>query len=342
VGEPFAAMLPIDARSRCLPAVFCAVVALLLAGCKRDTPQLPGAQAEPAAAVKHLVEQLRDNDLVGYARSMVSADQYARLELAWRAGHSRWPLSELPLSGELPALLAALSRADAEQQLLKAFDSQLAGQQAGIRQTAQSLGSFGVQYLRSQNGYDQDQREHYVQWIAALSEWAASAPLAERKHAQAAITTLVTAVHASGLDGDAALQAAGMEESLRRLGPVLAAFKTVLDSYGLALDDSLQELQTGLIAQHADTARVRIQYPLGNQRIDTSAALIRRHGDWYLQHSQNEVTHDVRTESLAIVSPISHPACAGTSTSTCNCQHNAACGSAAGYARRVDRRGHIA
>lgn len=290
VGEALTAMPSTDIRLRYLKLLLCLLVAgAWLAGCKRDAALQPAAHSEPAAAVKQLAVLLHGNDLVGYARSMVSADQYVRLELAWREGRSRWPLSEFPLSGELPALLASLSRANAEQALLKDFDAQLAGQHDGIRQTAQSLGAFGVQYLRSQSGYDPQLRSHYVQWVTALSNWAAAAPLSERKHAQAAIATLTAAVRASGLDGEAALQATGMEESLRRLGPVLAALKSVLDSYGLPLDTSLDRLQTSLIEQHGDNARVHLQYPLGEQLIDTSTGLIRRQGRWYLQRSQDEV-----------------------------------------------------
>lgn len=264
-------------------------VALLPGGCRRDELSLSEAHAEPATAVQQLAEHLRANDLVGYARSMVGADQYVRLELAWREGRSRWPLTELPLSGELPGLLAALSQPDAENTLLKAFDSQLAGQHAGIRQTAHSLGLFGLQYLRSQTDYAEDEREHYMQLVTALSNWAGSAPLADRERAQAAILALTKAVRASGLDGDAALQAAGMEESLRRLGPVLAAFKSVLASYDLPLDSTLATLKTGLLEQKADNARVHIQYSLAQQLIKVNAGLVRRQGHWYLQRTQTEV-----------------------------------------------------
>ncbi len=261
----------------------------LLGACKREPAPLPGANAEPAAAVHQLAVHLRGNDLVGYARAMVTADQYARLETAWREDRSRWPLTELPLSDELPALLAALSRPGAEKELQQQFDAQVAGQGAGIRQAARSLGMFGVQYLRNQGGYSPEQRAHYVQLVTALSEWAAAAPLAERGHAQAAIAELTAAVRQSGLKGGEDLHAAGMEASLRRLGPVLAALKKVLAGYGLPLDTSLDELRTGLVNQQGELARVRIQYPLGAQQIDTTASLVRRQGHWYLQRTQDEV-----------------------------------------------------
>lgn len=262
---------------------------VLLSACKREPAELPGANAEPAAAVSQLVGHLRRNDLAAYARAAVTPAQYANLETAWREGRSRWPLSSLPLGGELPALLQSLSQPGAEQRLLRAFDTQVAGQGAGIKQAAHSMGLFGVQYLRNQGDYTPEQRAHYVQLVNALAEWAGAAPLADRQTAQAAIPRLVAAARATGLSEPGAMQAMGMEESLRRLGPFVKEFKAVLDSYGLSLDASLDATRVGLVSQQGDQARVHLQYPLAAEQIDTSANLVRIDGHWYLEGIQQEV-----------------------------------------------------
>lgn len=266
-----------------------ALAIVLVPGCKRAAAPLPGADAAPAAAVHQLAVHLRGNDLVGYAKAMVTPAQYRQLETAWREGRSRWPLTELPLSDELPALLAALSRPDAEKALQKSFDTQIAGQAAGVRQAAQSLGMFGVQYLRNQSRYGPQQRAHYMQLVIAFSQWAATAPLTDRGLARQAIAELVAAARRTGLGSETALREAGMEESLRRLGPFFATLKAVLAGYGLPLDGALDELRTGLVGQRGDQAQVRIQYPLAAAEIDTTASLVRREGRWYLQQTQDEV-----------------------------------------------------
>lgn len=264
--------------------------AVLGAGCNRHSAEpLPGADAAPSAAVHQFVVHLRNNDLVAYAKTMVTPAQYGQLETAWREGRSRWPLTELPLSDELPALLAALSRPDAEKTLQKSFDQQFAGQAAGIREAAQSLGMFGVQYLRNQGSYSPEQRDHYVQLVTALSQWAASAPLADRGLARQAIAELAAAARKTGLGSEAALREAGMEESLRRLGPFFATVKAVLARYDLPLDTTLDELRSGLVSQQGDQAQVRIHYPLAAAEIDTTASLVRREGRWYLRQTQDEV-----------------------------------------------------
>jgi len=271
------------------PVLWLIAGVLLVAACKREPAELPGATAEPAAAVRGLAAQLRANDLAGYAKAAVTPTQFVALEQAWREGRSRWPLSSVPMGDELPQLLQYLAAPGAEQRLQRAFDTQISGQGVGLKQAAHSLGLFGVQYLRNQGDYTPEQRAHYVQLVNALAGWAATAPLAERPHAQAAIPRLVAAARATGLAEPGALQALGMEESLRRLGPFTRELKVVLDSYGLALDTTLDETRVGLVSQDGDQARVHLQYPLAAEQIDTSATLMRIEGHWYLQSIQDEV-----------------------------------------------------
>lgn len=289
---------------RLLPWVCAAVV---LAACSRTPQPLPGAHAEPAAAVERMAATLREDDLVGYARSMVTPAQYAALEQAWREDRSRWPLNTLPLGETLPSLLATLSAPDAEAVLMRDFDRQLAGQSNGLRQAARALGLFGTQYLRTQGDYSPEQRTHYLQLVGALSDWGSTAPLADRQRARATVHTLVQAVKTSGLRGEDDLRTLGMEESLRRLGPVLKAFKAALEGYGLSLDDALDALRVGLTEQQGDQARVRVQYPLGEASIDITTLLVRRDGRWYPRQAQQEVDALLAPPAAAAPTPAEAP-----------------------------------
>ena len=154
-----------------------------------------------------------------------------------------------------------------------------------MRQTAHSLGLFGAQYVGHQGDYSDAQRAHYRQLVLGLSRWASQAPLSDPALAQQSISALTEAVRASGLDGAQALQAAGMEPALQRLGPVQQAFVLMLDGYGLGLAQSLQALQVGLVRQDGDSAVVQVQWPLAGQTVEFQAALERHEGTWYM--SQN-------------------------------------------------------
>lgn len=273
-------LMPGRCRHWVLSLSLCGVV--VLAGCKGDAIDPAAPASEPVAALQQLARHVADDDLVAYARASVPPDQYARLEAAWAAGHSRWPLTELPLDGQLLPLLANLSQPDAPQRLQRSFKAQIAGQATGVRQAAHSMGLFGVQYLRNQADYSEEERAHYVQLVEVLSRWAAAAPLTDKQRATTTITLLTATASTTGLSTDAQLQAAGMEQSLRKLGPFLKAVKTALASYGLPLDTSLREVRGELVSQDGDTAVVHIQYPLASETIDAQVHMTRRQGHWYL------------------------------------------------------------
>lgn len=266
----------------------------LLAGCGREGA-LEGAASEPATAVTRLARQLAGGDLAGYARSAVPPDRHQALARAWADGDSLWPLTGLPLDEQLPALLGAFAAPRAEASLRRSFDSQLAGQDANLRQTAQALGLFGERYVTEQAPhYSEDQRQHYRQVVQALSRWAMQAPLGDRERAYAAIDGLAGAVRASGLDGAPALAAAGMEGALAALSPVQQQALDVLAGYGLDLRASLSGLQAGLLDQDGDSARVRVEYTLAGQPVHFEADMRRIEGRWYL--AQNLADADLALE----------------------------------------------
>jgi hypothetical protein len=257
---------------------------VLLAACKkqREPVELAGAASEPAAAVRQLATHLQRNDLVGFARDAVPPDIHARLDGAWRAGQSRWPLTELPLDDKLVPMLAALSAKDAEKTLQRSFDRQFARQDRDLKEAARTLGLFGVQYVKNEGDYTQEERDHYAQVIAALGDWAQQAPLGDPTLARTTLARLVPAARRSGLTTDEALNEAGMAASLQRLTPFFIEAKATFTRYGLPLDATFTDLRTGLVDEKGDTATVRIHYPLGEREIDTVVSLTRRDGQWYL------------------------------------------------------------
>lgn len=256
---------------------------LLLAACRKQAPEeLAGAASEPAASVRQLATHLQNNDLVGFTRDAVPPELHARLDAAWRAGHSRWPLTELPLEDKLVPMLAALAAKDAEKTLQRSFDRQFARQDRDLKEAARTLGLFGVQYVKNEGDYTQEERDHYAQVIAALGDWAQQAPLGDPALARATLARLAPAARRSGLTSEQALNDAGMTGSLQRLTPVFIETKATFARYGLPLDATFTDLRTGLVEQKGDTATVRIHYPLGEREIDTVVSLTRRDGQWYL------------------------------------------------------------
>lgn len=266
-----------------LAGLFAGVLVLALAaGCQREPAQDKApAAADPAATVRALATQLQAGDLAGYARTAVPPAVHADLEAAWRDGRSRWPLSELPFAGKFGPLLAAFAAEDSEADLLAAFDRQFAGAERELDAAAESLALFGVQYVRNEGQFSDAERVHYAQVIEALGAWATAAPLADRERARASIVRLASAARASGLDEPSDFTALGMQGSLERLQPFLAAALRTLGDYGLDLGASARDMQVEPLSRDGDRATVRVAYPLAGRTVTTEMQLERIDGRWY-------------------------------------------------------------
>lgn len=263
-----------------------ALAAALLCGCKRDAGTapvraVPGAR-EPAQAVLLLTAHLRNNDLAAFARDAVPPALQPRLEAAWHQGTTRWPLDELPFDDRLPRLLGALAEPDAPGRLQQVFDHQFAGETGALKAAATTLGLFGAQYVRQEGDFSADERQHYLQFVQALSRWGAAAPLADPGRAKVAIPQLAAAARATGLHSEADFARLGMQASLAQLSGFLRTLKAVLAGYGLGLDESLSGLQAEVVSQQGDRARVRMRYRLGGSPVEAVVAVERIEGRWYL------------------------------------------------------------
>ncbi|WP_132985913.1 hypothetical protein [Luteimonas terricola] len=263
-----------------------AAVAALLAACRPVTPdaQAPAASdlSRPALAVQVLTGHMRSGDLAAFARDAVPPALHARLQLAWRAGDTRWPLDELPFSEQLPQVLEALAADDAETALVAGFDRQFAGSAREIRAAAATMGMFGVQYVEHQGDFSDSERDHYAQLVSAVAQWAAQAPLTDRERARAAIMRLSAAARATGAVSAEDIAAAGMEASLGRIGAFTLEARAVLAGYGLDLDAAFDSVEASLQVQQGDRATVRLRYVLAGGAIDTVVDMERIDGRWYL------------------------------------------------------------
>ena len=287
------------------------LVAASLVACAKTAPATPGADT-PAQAVHIVVDRLRANDPAGFATVAIPPALHARLETAWRTGRSRWPLDELPLDDRLPAVLAALSKPGARTQLQRTFDTQFAHSAEELRSTATSLGVFGVQYIRNEGDYSPAERDHYAQAVAALSRWAAHAPLSDAKRARRAIAVLSTAAAETGIAAPEDFANHGMDDSLERLGPFLAATKQAFGNYGLNLDATFDSVEATLQQQTGETARVRVRYLLAGEGIDTILDVRRVDGRWYLDDYLRNAQASL--DGPAVRAPAAPPAASTPST----------------------------
>ena len=208
--------MPISIRRVVIGALL--ALSVLAGGCERVTPtaSTPQQPLLPAQAVQQLVDDLRRDDLAGYARHVVPAELHTRLEAAWREGRTLWPLTELPLDNKFQGFLTALAEPRSEQKLLAAYRRQFAGANTEIRTAAKTLGLFTAQYVAKEAAYSDTERDHYRQLIVALTAWGQRAPLGDAQRARQVIPQMTLAARSTGLGSADGLRRAGMERSLKR------------------------------------------------------------------------------------------------------------------------------
>ena len=299
-AEP-APVRPMRERLTSLPriAVLVAITGLM-AGCqpqpaapdappqsRQTRPGPPQPARRPVEAVHVLRDRLLARDGLGFARLAVPPALFIRLEQGWRDGRSRWPLDELPLDSRIPKMLTALQAPGAEKALMATFRRQFANADRDIDQAIRTLEVFGGEYVQTDAGYSADEREHIAQAIAAASDWAVRAPLADPARAAPFFNALAAAARRTGIEarqGDKAYAALGMAQTLNRLTPF---FATLLDQlrrqYGLDLDATMRGMQATLLQQTGDSARLRVRYELAGQPIDAVVPVVRIDGHWYLR-----------------------------------------------------------
>jgi len=298
------------AASRAAALMLCLA---LLPGCQPDpapsasnpaamaTQAKPTPATRPVDAINVLAARLLARDGAGFAKLAVPPDLHARLQTSWREGHSRWPLDELPLDARLPGMLASLQEKNALAKYKATFRTQFAGADRDIDMAIRTLAQFSGQYVQKEAGYTKDEREHVVQAIAALSNWALAAPLADTARADHFFTALTAAAQRSGIDGkagDAAFAKLGMQSSLNRLSPFIATLLAQLRTqYGLDLDASLRGLSVQLLEQTGDSARLRLRYRLGKGDIDAIVPAVRVDGHWYLADFVTRAEASLMSES---------------------------------------------
>lgn len=272
---------------------------LLLAGCKPEgegrTPREDRPATTPTMAVQRLLDDLRRDDLAAYAAHALPPDLYARTEAAWRQGHSRWPLSELPLGIRIPAAVDHLAAPGAATALQQTYRHQFAGQHRELRSTAATLALFAGRYVEHDAGYPADERDHRLQLARALGAWGQRAPLGDRARVEPLIAPLAAAARASRLaGGDPAFSAAGMHRSLTALQPVLRQTRVGLKALGLDLDQTLREARIETVETSADRARLRLHYRLAGHDVTAMLDLERRPEGWFLVDSLRHAQAQLR------------------------------------------------
>lgn len=202
----------------------------------------PAADA-PEASVNQVVAALRDNDFLGFFKSL-PAEEQAKAEKGWKEGQQ-----DPAKRAEFDEFLGKLLAPDAVDQMMANAEPGLAG--ADLVQQSQSLKMMAgfLPMMAQMPGPDGKPRNPTPELTQAVqmgqtllndvADWLPTSGLNDPAKLREALTHLVDGAKALGVKNSEELRALELTEFLTRLSPLVKEAKAAFNVYGLDADKFL-------------------------------------------------------------------------------------------------------
>jgi hypothetical protein len=287
------------------------LLTLVLAACRREAPaDQARAPGDPVEAVEAMAAALRQNDLVRYSHLSLPADLHARSAALWDRRAAEAEPASAEDAEKYDRLMARLLAPDAEEDLGREMDEQLArleqeigGQWPLMQATATIFLSAAIQ---ANTELSADEKTHSTEVATQLIDWADPALFTDRERGRQAIAVAIDTARALDLPTLAEARALSHEPAMAKGGIALAGTKDLLKVYGLDVDAMLDGVAAELVAAEGDTARVKVSYPLQGKTVSFEMDMVKRDGAWYGATAIRDAEADL-AEAEALAGPAPAP-----------------------------------
>ncbi len=267
--------------------LFVALLALGLAACQREAQQ--GADPKtlagdgPAEASARVAAELEANDVLGALQAALPPSAIARMKTEFEAARKEASSEEDRL--EFAAVMSKLTAADAEAALmaelepaLKKFEAEMKAQMPLF--IAMGRG-FSEQWVKENPQLTQTQKQQIAGLLDGVAKWLGAVDFADRGLARQAVAATVSTARKLDLQSLDQLRTLEFEQAMAKAGIVMAGVKQVLAIYGLKVDESLASVQTSVVSQEGDSAKVKMAYRFFDQTLEVESDMVRREGRWF-------------------------------------------------------------
>jgi hypothetical protein len=295
-----------------LPFAAAALALVLLTGCaQREDAATPAVQStqtttSAASAVAAQVSAFRANDLKALLEAALPPAQLDRFRAEWEAERQQ-PLSEEERL-EFAASWGKLTAPDGVDRIMAEVEPQLAQlkpQLAGLIAMGQGIATMAI---AQSTELTEAQKAQATQFMNGLGAWASTTDFSDPTLLRQALTALAGGLRATGIQSLEEVHALSFDELLVRTGHALRGFKQALAVYGLSLDELADSVQTELLSETGDRARVRVSYTLFGTPLSFESELERRDGRWY----DKEMLEQIRKAEAEAASSAAAEAASGS------------------------------
>jgi hypothetical protein len=273
--------------SRFLSILAVALLGLALTACQPDAPAPTDAKTlaadDPAEVTERIADELKADNLLGAVQAALPPDDFDAMRAEYEKSRAETPSEAERV--EFAETMEKLTKPDAEQALmaelepaLVKFETEMAAQMPLM--LAMGRG-FAQQWLTESRELNEQQKTQAGAMLDAVAKWLESVKFADRELARQAIAKVVATARALDLKTLDAVRALNFEEAMAKAGIVSAGTKDVLALYGLKINEVLDSVESKVVSEEGDVAKVEVEYRMFDQPLKAETEMVRRDGRWY-------------------------------------------------------------
>lgn len=267
-------------RSKYLLWLTLLLLSVSVVSCKRD----PVAKTRtPEGSIQAGADALAKGDLRAFVLSQVPPKDLEKLRADWKAQAAK-PVDPAE-AARFADQMAKFADAAAVDKMMKEFEPKLAEfDREGAAQMPMLIGMMtGMAQASIQQNKELDEagKAQATQMVNVLTRWISSAKFTDRAKVRTSLQALSDAARGSKVRTLAEMQALPFDAALDEYSRAFRAFKTVLATYGLALDPVFSSVKTKVLSKTGDTAKVQVSYRLLETDFRHDMDMVKIGDRWY-------------------------------------------------------------
>lgn len=262
----------------------CALLALIVTGCDSRGRGDTQAAAAPDAAVRVLVQRLREADLAGFWAQAMPPPVLARFKAQWAAPRDTTWVSQTQRE-TFATVMQRLTAPEAETRLydelaptLNRFNAQSGQEMPMIVAMARGyLGSL----VRQNDDYSEADKQALIDLVGAFGDWITQAQPTDPERLRRVLPILVRTARELDLKSVDDVLALDYEQSMAKSQIALRGLRDVLTVYGFSLTQALDSATVQVVSNDGGAAVVRVDCTLFGAARSIDVDLVALDGRWY-------------------------------------------------------------
>ncbi|MDZ4813907.1 MAG: hypothetical protein SGI99_15035 [Pseudomonadota bacterium] len=283
---------------------------LLLPACKDKEEQaaqdakaaIAATGASPQAAVAVAAKSLRAGNLKAIVEASVPPQYLEQVRGKWLAKMHEEPITDVDRA-EFKQNLERFTAADAEQKMWAEIEPQFTQKQAEIKMQMPMFIGIGRGVLASgvqqREELNEAQKQQALAAVDAFAKWAETANFTDPELAKKSIGIFCSSAREMNLQSLDEVRAMSFDQVLVKGDIAFAGVKKVFDLYGFSLDQVFDSVDTQLISQTADAAKVKVNFQMFGQPLDFETDMVKFDGRWYGKDALSKLQKEAADDKIA-------------------------------------------